>query len=176
MLRPALSYFYDPQSLSFEKCSIDCLQCSSLSQCLLCISSSYYLYLSEDLSLSCKPCFLMNNCQTCYFGNATYQLNPQTLLSFSNFFQFLFSSEIWNWTMICKTCASGHYLYLGDCKACKEAIADCNNCSWIQAVKKIYCYACSGTKMIAINSSSPFGSCQDCPIENCSQCLQCNAA
>ena len=158
--------------LTLQQCSIGCLKCNNLNQCLLCDATSNYFLNGNTCSLSTQTnCLVLSLTGGCFQCNVNFylDLNAQRCLAVSNS-SLITNCGMYNSGQVCILCTGSFFLQAGRCAAVNSTIA---NCAIYTAVN--YCFSCASGFTTNADSSAcvqlpSTGNCMWYTYIGCSRC------
>lgn len=144
---------------STQQCTIGCLVCNSLNQCLLCDITTNYFLNGNTCSLATQTnCLLLAQNGNCISCNAAFYLDPnsQKCLAVTTL-NVVSNCGSYNSGQVCTSCNGNFFIQSGRCALVSTTISNCNF-----YISNGVCSGCSAGFIL----SNDFTSCVAIPINN----------
>lgn len=121
-------YYFDSETMKFEKCSENCNSCESSSKCLNC-NYGYFLNFNNANNYSCLSCFKLYNCSKCMLANKTKKIDINEFDLIQNIDTYNEYKSLYKWEIVCNYCITNYFRTIDSrCYKCDEEISDCTQC------------------------------------------------
>ena len=145
--------------LSIQQCTIGCLKCNALNQCVICDSTNSYFLNGNTCSLTTQTnCNVLSITGTCVTCNVNYYLdvNSQRCVAVANS-TLIANCASYNSGQVCVQCNGNFYLLNGQCATVNITIANCqvyNSAQQCAQCASGYVVNPTNTACVAIASSN----------------------